>query len=55
MDSIQAAATECPGFHRVIPRNRDDEAHLDAIERELIKLGSEVCVCVCVCVCACVV
>ena len=47
MDSIQRAATQCPGFERVIPRNRDDEWHLEAIEKELIKLGSEVCVCVC--------
>ena len=45
MNSIQAAATQCPGFRRVVPRNRDDESHVEAIERELIKLGSEVCVC----------
>lgn len=50
MDSIQTAATLCPGFRRVIPKNRDDENRVHAIERELIKLGSEVCVCVCVCV-----
>ena len=42
MDSIQTAATECPGFQRVIPKNRDDETRISAIERELIKLGSEV-------------
>ena len=43
MESMETAASQCPGFMRVIPRNRDDETHWDAIERELIKLGSEVC------------
>lgn len=42
MDSIQTAATMCPGFRRVIPKNRDDENRVEAIEKELIKLGSEV-------------
>ena len=41
MESIQSAATECPGFQRVVPINRDDEKRVEAIERELIKLGSE--------------
>ena len=43
MESMETAASQCPGFMKVIPRNRDDESHWDAIERELIKLGSEVC------------
>ena len=42
MDSLQAAATSCRGFRRVLPKNRDDENRVEAIERELIKLGSEV-------------
>ena len=42
MASIQEAATKCPGFYRVLPKNRDDESRIEAIERELIKLGSEV-------------
>ena len=41
MDSIQEAATECNGFKKVIPKNKDDENRIEAIEGELIKLGSE--------------
>ena len=41
MDSIQEAATECNGFKKVIPKNKDDENRIEAIEAELIKLGSE--------------
>lgn len=43
VDSIRASAAACPGFMRSIPLNKDDEARVEAIEKELIKLGSEVC------------
>ena len=42
MDIVRSAAASCPGFQQSIPLNRDDEARIDAIERELIKLGSQV-------------
>lgn len=42
VDSIRKAAASCPGFNRSIPLNKDDEPRIDAIEKELIKLGSEV-------------
>ena len=41
-DSIRSAAAACPDFMRSIPLNKDDEARVNAIEKELIKLGSEV-------------
>lgn len=43
VDSIRSAAASCPGFMRSIPLNKDDEIRVYAIEKELIKLGSEVC------------
>lgn len=42
MDSIRSAAALCPGFLRSIPLNRDDESRIEAIEKELIKQGSQV-------------
>lgn len=39
-DSIRATAASCPGFLRSIPLNKDDDARVEAIEKELIKLGS---------------
>ncbi len=43
VDSIRFAAATCPGFQCSIPLNKDDETRVEAIEKELIKLGSEVC------------
>ena len=45
VESIRSAAATCPGFMRSIPLNRDDESRIAAIEKELIKQGSQVCVC----------
>ncbi len=42
VDAIRVAAATCPNFQLSIPLNRDDEARVEAIERELIKLGSHV-------------
>lgn len=42
VDSIRVAAATCPDFQRSIPLNRDDESRVEAIEKELIKLGSHV-------------
>ena len=42
-DTIRTTATKTR--QRAVPLNRDDESRIDAIERELIKLGSEVCCC----------
>ncbi len=57
VDAIRTTAAASPGFMRSVPLNKDDESRVDAIEKELIKLGSEVCMCVCmlryVCVCVC--
>ena len=39
---IRNTASHAPGFGRSIPLNRDDESRIEAIERELIKLGSNV-------------
>ena len=41
-DSIRNSAAACPDFMRSIPLNKDDEVRVEAIEKELIKLGSEV-------------
>ena len=41
-DSINSTASRSKVFGKAIPRNRDDEARIAAIEKELIKLGSEV-------------
>lgn len=40
-DSINSTASRSKVFGKAIPRNRDDEARIAAIEKELIKLGSE--------------
>ena len=59
---IRNTAARSPSFGHSIPLNRDDESRIEAIERELIKLGSHVsvsviavtfalCVCVCLSVC----
>ncbi len=42
VESVCCAAGACPGFQRSIPLNRDDEMRIEAIEKELIKLGSHV-------------
>lgn len=42
VESVCRAAGACPGFLRSIPLNRDDEVRIEAIEKELIKLGSHV-------------
>ena len=42
VDTMRLAASRCPGFCRSLPLNRDDDARVEAIERELIKLGSQV-------------
>ena len=42
VESVCQCAAQCPGFLRSIPLNRDDEMRLEAIEKELIKLGSQV-------------
>ncbi len=42
VESVCSAAGLCPGFLRSIPLNRDDDVRSEAIERELIKLGSHV-------------
>lgn len=42
VDTIRSTAASCPGFMRSIPLNKDDESRIDAIEKELIKLGSQV-------------
>lgn len=47
VDSIRTLAASCPGFKKSVPLNKDDESRVNAIEKELIKLGSEVCLSVC--------
>ena len=42
VDSIRTKAAVCPDFMSSIPLNKDDETRINAIEKELIKLGSEV-------------
>ena len=42
-ESIQLAVKECPGYHGSVALNKEDETRVNAIERELIKLGSKVC------------
>ncbi len=42
VDAIRVAAATCPSFRQSIPLNRDDESRVEAIEKELIKLGSHV-------------
>ena len=42
VETVCAAAGRCPGFLRSIPLNRDDDVRNEAIEKELIKLGSHV-------------
>ena len=43
---MRVSAATCPNFQQSIPLNRDDDARIEAIERELIKLGSQVSVAV---------
>ena len=45
VDSVRTLAAACPDNKRSIPLNKDDENRVNAIEKELIKLGSQVCVC----------
>ncbi|XP_064384212.1 pleckstrin homology domain-containing family M member 2-like isoform X2 [Halichondria panicea] len=40
VETVCSAAGVCPGFLRSIPLNRDDDVRTEAIEKELIKLGS---------------
>lgn len=42
VDSIRTTAASCPDFMSSIPLNKDDESRIEAIEKELIKLGSQV-------------
>lgn len=42
VDSIRTSAASCPNFMRSVPLNKDDDTRVEAIEKELIKLGSEV-------------
>ncbi len=42
VETVCLAAGVCPGFLRSIPLNRDDDVRTEAIEKELIKLGSHV-------------
>ena len=42
VESVSTCAAHCAEFLRAIPLNRDDESRIEAIEKELIKLGSHV-------------
>ena len=47
MKTLQVAAGRSASFGLAIPLNKDDDARIEAIEKELIKLGSHVSVLYC--------